>query len=398
MFSIYMQREKVLIVEDDLITAGIIKQILSNKNFSVTDILSDSESVLDSIASKLPDLILMDIIIKGTKDGIEIANIIKDKYEIPVIFLTADTSDTTIERAKISEPFGYLIKPINEKVLLTSIEFTLQKQYIHNKKILETLRKANDDLENRVKERTIELIRNNEQLQKEIRQRKQAEEELKKAEQLATIGKMSAVLAHEIRNPLNSIKINADILSGIENLKDTNHRRIQIIQKEVNRLDALVKEVLQFSRQGNILKSEFDIRNLIEQIKTQLKPEVDHRNAELINEVENYLVYADKEKLKQVFLNLILNSLEALPETNGIIQLYSEATGDMIKIYILDNGFGIENSEKIFEPFYTTKSNGTGLGLSVSMNILEQHNGAIKLKSTKQGETIFCISLPLNKN
>jgi signal transduction histidine kinase len=393
-----MEREKVLIVEDDVMTSRIIKQILSNKNFFVTDILSDSESVLDSIETKLPDLILMDIVIKGARDGIEIANIIKEKYEIPVIFLTSDTSDKTIERAKISEPFGYLIKPINEKVLLTSIEFTLQKQYIHNRKILETLRRANDELENRVKERTAELIKKNKELQKEIKHRKQAEEDLKKAEQLATIGKMSAVLAHEIRNPLNSIKINTDILAGIENLKDTNRRRIQIIQKEVNRLDALVKEVLLFSRHGNILKSEFDIKNLIEQIKNQLKPEVEHRNAEFINDVENLTLIADKEKLKQVFLNLLLNSLEAIPESNGIIRLHSEKADDLLKIFVCDNGIGIENTEKIFDPFYTTKSNGTGLGLAISLNILEQHNGTIKLESTRQGETIFSISLPLRKN
>ncbi|MBN1633945.1 MAG: response regulator [Ignavibacteria bacterium] len=392
-----MEREKVLIVEDDRVTSEILKQMLSNKNFIVTDILSDSESVLESIEKKLPDLILMDIIIKGERDGIEIANLIKEKYEIPVIYLTSDTSDNTIERAKISEPFGYLIKPINEKILLASIEFTLQKQYIHNKKILDTLRKANDELENRVEERTKELITKNKQLEIEMKQRKQAEEQLKKSEQLATIGKMSAVLAHEIRNPLNSIKINTDILSGIQNIKDTNRRRIQIIQKEVNRLDTLVKEVLQFSRQGNVLKSEFDIKNLIEQIKSQLKPEAEHRNANLINDVDNYVIYADKEKLKQVLLNLILNSLEALPETNGVIQIYSETKKGKFRLYIRDNGFGIENSEKIFDPFFTTKSNGTGLGLPVSMNIIEQHNGIIELKSTKQGETIFCISLPLKK-
>jgi len=392
-----MEREKVLIVEDDRITSGILKQMLSNRNFIVTDILSDSESVLESIEKKLPDLILMDIIIKGERDGIEIANLIKEKYEIPVIYLTSDTSENTIERAKISEPFGYLIKPINEKILLASIEFTLQKQYIHNKKILDTLRKANDELENRVAQRTKELIKKNEQLEIEMNQRKQAEEQLKKSEQLATIGKMSAILAHEIRNPLNSIKINADILSGIQNIKDTNRRRIQIIQKEVNRLDTLVKDVLQFSKQGNVLKSEFDIRNLTEQIKNQLKPEAEHRNATLINNVENYIIFADKEKLKQVLLNLLLNSLEALPESNGVIQIYSETKKRKFKLYIRDNGFGIGNSEKIFEPFYTTKSNGTGLGLSVSLNIMEQHNGTIELKSTKQGETIFCISIPLKK-
>lgn len=391
-----MSREKILIVEDDVFTARIISKMLTNREFIVTDIITKSSDVIDSIDKNPPDIILMDITLEGELDGIEIAHKIKDKYNIPIIYLTADSSEETIRRAKITGPFGYLIKPINEKILITTIEITLQKQYLHNKEILETLKKANDELEEKVKQRTAELVKKNIRLQKEIRQRKLAEEELKKSERLATIGKMAAILAHEIRNPLNSIKINTDVLSCIKDLSDTNKKRIQIIKTEINRLENLVKEVLQFSKSITLYKSEFDTRNLIDQIIHQILPDTEVKRIIVKNNAESIIINADMEKMKQVFLNMLYNSIDAMPES-GIVEIFTEKLKSRIKIFVKDNGYGVEHPERIFEPFFTTKENGTGIGLSLCQKIIEHHNGKLELISTKPGETIFCITLPLNK-
>jgi len=389
-----MDKEKILIVEDDKITSRIIKRILENKGYYITSIVDTSDKLINSIDSERPDLILMDIVIKGETNGIESARIIKDRYEIPVIYLTSDSSDQTIERAKHTEPFGYLIKPLNEKILLTTIELAIQKQHIHNRKILEALRRANDELEQRVKVRTQELEKANEELKKEIWHRELAEDNLKKSERLAMIGKMSAVLAHEIRNPLNSIKINTDILSEVETLSDNNKRRVQIIQKEVNRLDSLVKEVLMFSRQSTPVMTSFNIKNFLDGLISQIKPQENNLQVEIRNEAEDMEIKGDVEKLKQVFLNILINAAEAVPE-NGEIRISTELKKEKIDILVADNGYGIEYPDRIFEPFFTTKSMGTGLGLAVSQNIIEQHKGQLYIKSSKPGETIFCISLPI---
>jgi signal transduction histidine kinase len=336
----------------------------------------------------------MDIFLRNSIDGIEIAQQIKDKYDIPIIYLTADSSEETIARAKITEPFGYLVKPVDSKILITNVELTIQKQLSHNNKILEALRIKNDELEQKVKERTSELMTTNQELKIEIRQRKLAEDALKKAERLATIGKMSAVLAHEIRNPLNSIKINADILLETLELTENKKRRLQIIQKEVNRLDNLVKEVLLYSRQVNLVMTEFNIYNLIENLTIQLKPHFEEKKIILKNNVEKINVKGDSEKLKQVFINLILNAVDAVSE-NGYIELYSDKINDNFNIYIKDNGCGIQDSEKVFEPFFTTKNLGTGLGLPISQNIIEQHSGIMKVINSKEGETVFCITIPI---
>jgi signal transduction histidine kinase len=390
-----MQKADILIVEDDVLTATVLQKYLLRCNYNVLPIAANASMALRIVEEKKPDLILMDIFLKDSIDGIEIAKKIRTEHDIPVIYLTADSSEETIQRAKITEPFGYLVKPVDNKTLITNVELTLLKQISYNNKILGALRKANDELEQRVKERTTELSKANDDLRNEIKHRKLAEEALRKAERLATIGRMSAVLAHEIRNPLNSIKINSDILIESVEIPDNKKRRLQIIQKEVNRLNKLVRDVLQFSRHSELVLSDFNIYSLIENIYVQLKPTFDEKQIAFINNTDNVTLKGDTEKLRQVFLNLIFNAYDAIKE-NGTIEIFSEILDEKkINIYIKDNGSGILNEEKLFEPFFTSKSQGTGLGLPISQNIIEQHSGSLKLVSSKDGETIFCITFPL---
>jgi signal transduction histidine kinase len=388
-----MKKAEILIVEDDILTANVIQKYLTKNGYDVNAIAPNATEAFKEIEKAKPDLILMDIFLRNSIDGIEIAKQVKEKYDIPIIYLTADSSEATIARAKITEPFGYLVKPVDSKILITNVELTIQKQLSHNNKILEALRIKNDELEQKVKERTSELMTMNQELKNEIRQRRLVEEALKKAERLATIGKMSAVLAHEIRNPLNSIKINADILIETLELTENKKRRLQIMQKEVNRLDNLVKEVLLYSRHVNLVFTEFNLYNLIDNLISQLKPHFEEKKINLKNNLTKINIKGDSEKLKQVFINLILNAVDAVPE-EGIIEFSCECIDGKTNIYIKDNGCGITDSEKVFEPFYTTKNLGTGLGLPISQNIIEQHSGTMKVLGSKAGETVFCITIP----
>jgi signal transduction histidine kinase len=391
-----MKKAEILIVEDDALSALVIKKILADNDYKISGIIANGSDAVKAVDETKPDLILMDIMLKDGIDGIQAAEQIHLKYDIPIIYLTSVSNDETIQRAKITEPFGYLLKPVDKKTLITNVELSLQKQNTINKKILETLKKANDELEHKVIERTRELSVANEILTNEIKQRLKAEENLRRADKLATIGKMSAILAHEIRNPLNSIKINTDILHQALNLPENQKRRLHIIQKEVTRLDNLVKEVLMFSRQSNIIKTEINIFSLIESIINQLHPILNEKRVTVSNKVEDVTFKADSEKLKQVLLNMIINSNDAMEE-EGLIELFSKINKptNRIELFIKDNGTGIEDPAKLFEPFYTTKNSGTGLGLPVSLNIIEQHKGSINLISSRPGETIFCIELPL---
>jgi len=227
---------------------------------------------------------------------------------------------------------------------------------------------------------------------------KELELQLLQSEKLATIGKMAAILAHEVKTPLTSIKMNVDILANSLVLNNEDRQSFNIINKEINRLNNLVKEVLQFSRQSELDLNEFDFNEIVQTICKNTKSRYDSRGFKLINKIESFSLYGDKEKLYQVFLNMIENAYESSVD-NGIVLIENSIENNVSKIIISDNGKGIpvDIKSRIFEPFYTTKSSGTGLGLSICKKIIEQHKGSIKLISSEVGKTIFEIVLPINK-
>src|ERR1035437_542766 len=237
----------------------------------------------------------------------------------------------------------------------------------------------------------------------DITELKKLQEQLLKSEKLAALGKMAAVLAHEIKTPLTSIKMNADIIAETLDLNEEDNtygsvvkENFEIMTTEINRLNNLVKDVLKFSRQMELEYSDSKLKDLIDIVHNQLLNKLEEKNITVINNTENICFRVDADKIKQVFINLIDNSIEAVNQ-NGVIQIDSQIDKDdnSVSIFVKDNGVGINPELNVFEPFFTTKSSGTGLGLSISQKIIEQHNGSFYLLSSKKGETIFELKLPL---
>lgn len=230
----------------------------------------------------------------------------------------------------------------------------------------------------------------------DITKNKILEEQLLKAEKLSALGEMAAILAHEIKTPLTSIKMNADILNESLALQQDDEKSFSIIQKEINRLNNLVKDVLLFSKQTDLVYSELDLHELIENIKIQLENSIKQKNANFINNVNSLKIEGDHEKLKQVFLNLIDNSIDVIKD-EGTIEISSNVEEDKNRVFIFirDTGGSNMDKENIFEPFYTTKASGTGLGLSISQKIIKLHNGNITLEISNVSETVFKIEIPV---
>lgn len=217
------------------------------------------------------------------------------------------------------------------------------------------------------------------------------EKKLINSEKLAALGEMAAVLAHEIKTPLTSIKLNIDILNETIRFSSDEKLAFDIMQKEISRLNFLVKDVLQFSKSSPLVLMEFDLKELITESIFQLSQKIKQKNIEIITPPFSFFIVADKEKIKQTLLNLISNAVDAVYEFGKIYIMLSESN-ERFFISIINDGDYIKDKDKIFEPFYSTKSSGTGLGLVISRKIAEQHGGSLICKENN-GKIEFVLEL-----
>jgi len=251
----------------------------------------------------------------------------------------------------------------------------------------------NHTLEAKVDERTSQLEEKNEQLLF-------AQKELAQAERLAAIGLLASSVAHEINNPLAIIRGNVELLEMSISTGDQGPEELDIIMRQVARIERIVKNLRAFSRSGAKHLSRFSLGDVLEDILDQVGHQVvldpysvarDYRGKEIIIE-------ADEDQLRQVFTNLIVNGLQAM-EGGGtlFVDIGADPEAGVCRVAVADTGPGIgaEQVEKLFTPFYTTKSQGTGLGLAVSYGIVRDHGGEIEVLSEPGQGTIFCVILPL---
>lgn len=232
---------------------------------------------------------------------------------------------------------------------------------------------------------------------RDVTKSKKLENELIEKEKLASVGRMAAHISHEIRSPLALISINLELLKQGLALNEKKLKSLSIIETELARLNSLLNDILKFSVEFSLYKSLFYINEMLDYIGQLMKATCNERNVTYINLVKPIQIFGDRSKIEGAFINLIMNSLEAI-NNDGKIEIYSSNQNEdkFVNIFIKDSGCGIEEPEKIFQTFFSTKKNGTGLGLPIVKNILEKHGGSIKLLSSKPGETIFMIKFPKN--
>ncbi len=262
-------------------------------------------------------------------------------------------------------------------------------------------------LAQRERERSLELQRTAEGLEDSIKKLQSQseriiaiEEQLRRSERLSTLGEMAAVLAHEIRNPLGSIRGTAEILRDDYRPGDPKHEFIEIQIKETERLNHVVEDFLRMARQQPMELRDCSIREELETIVTLVAKDAQDRGISLRLEADKEVsaFRGDGEKLRQAFLNIVINALQATPSGGSvIINLNKAESGFVISFH--DNGSGIdpEDLQRIFEPFYTTKPDGTGLGLAVTRKIIEGHGGRLDIESEADRGTTVMVLLPLNE-
>ncbi len=235
-------------------------------------------------------------------------------------------------------------------------------------------------------------------IEQRAKERLKLEDQLNQAERLAALGTMVAGVSHEVKNPLGIIQSTAELLGGMPDANENQKRLSGVIKEESGRLNSIVTEFLDFARPQVPFLQECHLEKILDRNLTFLQPELEKRNIHVNDHVNGkpLLLRADQELLYRALLNIFLNAIQATPD-GGSITIKVEEEKDYYQIEIQDTGRGInrENAKKIFNPFFTTKEKGSGLGLSIVRKIVEGHRGTIAIES-KEGEgTTVKISLPL---
>ncbi len=480
----------ILIVEDEVIIAEGLRKRLETLGYNVVgSVRSGEEAVEKACGRPRPDLVLMDIMLKGDMDGIEAAEKIRKNCGLPIVYLTAYADEKTLRRAKITEPFAYLVKPFKEKELYTNIEIALYRHRAERKLILSEERYRNliehagvpiceldgdgeilllntsaaevfggtpsfytGELISKVLDmeqagKALEVIR--EVIRTGKKKQYEAEITVDSVKKIFALtlqpmkrvdGAVDSVQAvgHDItdivkieeeRNRINRFEIASTLMTGVAhdftnymtsilgNITmarsglDPDEEPFQhLVKAEKASLWAkdLIDNLLGFSQVKELRKSSTDIKKLLKETGGFITNFSDC-TCSFSFKGELYRVYADSMRLAQVVNNIMMNAVQAIPSdaqlsvsavnvSVGKGDVPSLKKGEYVRIDIADNGPGIEEDviARIFDPYFSTKENNTGLGLSVAFSIIKSHGGTITAangKGKKKG-AVFSLYLP----
>ena len=381
----------ILIIDDEKVILDLTSIILRNRGYQVLT-AQDAITGLEIAEAHRPKLVLLDYMMPGM-DGLTALREIKRRFpDTYVIMFTGKGNEEIAVELMKAGASDYLLKPFNNQDLAERIENVLHIREIemNNRELLRErehllaeIEAWNHELEARVQEKTEALQR--------------AQAEIVQAEKLATLGYLSAGMAHEIRNPLNSINLFVQLIkSGPEEAEKQDY--IDKIVKEIDRIDNILRKLLDASKRPRYEIRDVRIDQVIDGILDVFRPQIEVKRVTVERHYHRVppAIPADASEIGQIFTNLFLNSLHEIPE-NGILGVELDHDDREITIRVSDNGPGIPeaNIPNIFDPFFTTKSSGTGMGLAVVLRIVKTYKGKIEVEKTGENGTTFRISLPL---
>ncbi|MDD2321293.1 MAG: ATP-binding protein [Geobacteraceae bacterium] len=381
----------LLVVDDEKVNRDLTAQIFRNRGFRVFT-ASNASDALVLVEQEHPEVVLLDYMMPG-KDGFSVLTDIKINFpDIYVIILTGRGSEqiaVTLMKAGASD---YILKPfLNpdlvervEKVLkVREVELRNRELVLERDRLLREIESWNRTLEMRVQEKTEEL--------------KKIQAEIVQTEKMSTLGYISAGMAHEIRNPLNSIGLYVQLLKGgVDDSEQVDF--LEKIETEVRRIDSILRKLMDVVKRPRYHLQHVSVPEIIDSLLDLFQPRVKLHGIKVKRDyrVDPPLILADAAEIEQIFSNLFANSIEEMTE-GGVLSVVLEQDHDMMHVQVADTGKGIpkEDLQKIFDPFYTTKNSGTGLGLSVVLRIVRTYNGKIEVTSEVGKGTKFTVSLPL---
>ena len=379
----------ILVVEDENIVSKDIQARLKGMGYSVCGAVPTGEEAVEKALELAPDLVLMDIMLRGTINGTEAAERIRKRSDIPVVYLTAYSDGETLDRAKVTEPCGYVLKPFDDRDLHAAIEMALYRSRMERK-----LKAAEAELE----------------AQRLLRIR---------ADHLQSLGEMSAGVAHELSQPLVGVRGLAEhVVVGLDRgwslTDDVLRERMNTIMEQADRMTHIIDHVRMFAREaGKPELSEVRLNDVVRSAVELTAAQFRSHDIDLEIDLGEGLpvIQANAYSLEEVLLNLFSNARDSVEDRvardsngeRGKVRVWTGLIGEgpdaSLELVVADNGLGIpaDRLDRVFDPFFTTKDpdKGTGLGLSASKGIVEEFGGTIEVRSEPGGETAFRVRLPV---
>jgi signal transduction histidine kinase len=373
-----MPNHKIMIVEDEEIVAADIQASVEQMGYSVcAKALSGLEAIEKANLTR-PDLILMDIMLKGSMDGIEAATQIKKLYKIPVIYLTAFGEDGILQRAKVAEPYGYITKPFRDRDLQIAIEISIYKNQAEAEKAV--------------------LEAQNRQLQK-----------------AESLGRMASAIVHHFNNMLQAIMGNMQMAIRQLPQDSGSVKNMTAAMQAAREAEAITNQTMTYLGDTSDKPEPLDLCDLC-RLGLPLLQAAIPKNVILETDLPSRgpTITANVNQMQQVLTNLVTNAWEAVGDGQGIIYLRVKtvSAADIPSIHsptdwqpqdslygcleVTDTGSGIAESdiENLFDPIFSSKFIGRGLGLSVVLGIAKAHHGAVAVQSELGQGSTFSVFLP----
>jgi len=249
----------------------------------------------------------------------------------------------------------------------------------------------------KIKELITELTQSREELRTSYTELKVSKDDLVRSEKLAFTGRIAASIAHEIRNPLTNVFMSVQQLKKGNKIKQEGLKHIRIVEGNIGRINYLITELLNCARPAKLNLQPYDIHKILKDVLETVKPKLSLQKIKLTKNLTSKLpvLEIDKEQIERTFLNLIINAIEAMPR-GGNLTIITELNGNFFRVKIHDTGKGILEKDiiRIFDPFFSTKHQGVGLGLSICYGIIVSHGGTIEVESKSKIGSTFTVFLP----
>ena len=357
----------ILIVEDELLIAKNLSHKLESLGYQIVGIVSSGADAIQRAGEMEPDLILMDIVIKGDMDGIETAVIINQKFDIPIIYTTAYADDETLQRAENTGSYGYLLKPFKQRELHATIKIALSKH------------------------------------QEAVKMQKLIALAAAKSENRSRYFSMAY---HDLNTPLTTIQLSAEMLedSELERASGTINKNVARIKKAVSNMSGLLEDILMLSKaeygKVSLNLNPINATEFCTSILEELQPIVTDKHL-ITFRTNRDTVYAnlDPKLLHHLLTNLLSNAIKYSPN-GGNVSLELSCENQQIIFCVRDEGIGItaEDREKLFQQFErganVGKIKGSGLGLCIVKHIVDLHGGTISVESAIGKGSTFIVTLP----